>query len=100
MRPKNQPGKVHTTVVRPTVMYGAVKLVVMKVQEKAEEKVQQKDMGEMTMLRCIFEATKLVIIRKEIIRGTTKVAFNKTPMSLIRFTIHDMRNAITKLGTN
>ena len=60
-------GKVHKTVVRPAMMYGAETWVVKKAQEK------KLDVTEMRMLRWMSGVTKLDRIRNGRIRRTTKV---------------------------
>ena len=59
--------KVYKTVVRPAMMHAAETWAVKKAQEK------KLDVAEMRMLRWMSGVTKLDRIRKERIRGTTKV---------------------------
>ena len=60
-------GKVHRTVVRPVLMYGAETWALKKEQENKLE------VAEMRMLRWTGGVTKLNKTRNERIRGTTKV---------------------------
>ena len=60
-------GKVHKTVVRPAMMYGAETWAVKKAHEK------KLDVAEIRMLRWMSGVTKMDRIRNERIRGTTKL---------------------------
>ena len=60
-------GKIHKTVVRPAMMYGAETWAVKKAQEK------KLNVAEMRMLIWMSGVTRLDRIRNEIIRGTTEV---------------------------
>ena len=60
-------GEVYKTVVRPAMMYGAETWAVQKAQEK------KLDVAEIRMERWMSGVNKLDRIRKEIIRGATKV---------------------------
>ena len=80
-------GKVHKTVVRPAMMYGAETWAVKKRQEK------KLDVAEMRMLRWMCGVTRRDRIRNEIIRGTTKVReiSDKIQESRLRWYGHIMR---------
>lgn len=60
-------GKVHKTVVRPAMIYGAEAWPIKKSQER------KLDVAEMKMLRWMCGVTRLDKIRNERIRGTVKV---------------------------
>ena len=80
-------GKVHKTVVRPAMMYGAETWAVKKTQEK------KLDVAEMRMLRWMCGVTRRDKIRNETIRGTVKVReiSDKIQESRLKWYGHVMR---------
>ena len=80
-------GKVHKTVVRPAMMYGAETWAIKKTEEK------KLDVAEMRMLRWMCGVTRKDKIRNEVIRGTTKVRkiSDKIQESRLRWYGHVMR---------
>ena len=87
-------GKVHKTVVRPTMMYGAETWAIKKTQEK------KLDVAEMRMLRWMCGVTRRDKIRNEVIRGTSKVReiSDKIQESRLRWYGHVMRRDEQYIG--
>ena len=90
-------GKVHKTVVRPAMMYGAETWAIKKTQEK------KLDVAEMRMLRWMCGVTRRDKIRNEVIRGTSKVReiseiSDKIQESRLRWYGHVMRRDEQYIG--
>ena len=87
-------GKVHKTVVRPAMMYGAETWAIMKTQEK------KLDVAGMRMLKWMCEVTRRDKIRNKVIRGTSKVReiSDKIQESRLRWYGHVMRRDEQYIG--